>query len=74
MAAIHDLIKQIEDTRLRERLLREWAVVTKEKKFGLVFEHHLPELLPVYSARPRRGDTVALKSRPLNEIWRQKTA
>lgn len=33
MAAVHDLIAQIGDERLRER------------KFGLVFEDHLPELL-----------------------------
>ena len=59
MAAIHDLIAQIGDERLRERLSAEWARATRERKFGLVFEEHLPELLPLPKARPRKGDLVA---------------
>ena len=43
MSAIHDLINQIDDPRLRERLTAEWASALQDKKFGLVFEHHLPE-------------------------------
>ena len=58
MSAIHDLINQIDDPRLRERLMTEWANASKEKKFGLVFEDHLPELLPLHSAKPRKGDLV----------------
>jgi adenine-specific DNA-methyltransferase len=42
LSAIHDLINQIDDPRLRERLAAEWANASKEKKFGLVFEV-LPE-------------------------------
>jgi len=49
MAAIHDLISQISDPRLRERLLAEWKAASTGKKFGLVFEDHLPELLPLPS-------------------------
>lgn len=45
MAAIHDLIAQVADERLRERPAAEWARATRERKFGLVFEDHLPELL-----------------------------
>jgi adenine-specific DNA-methyltransferase len=44
MAAINDLIAQIEDRTLRERLKIEAERITKDKKFGLVFEEHLPEL------------------------------
>ena len=58
MSAIHDLIAQVSDQRLRERLAAEWASASKEKKFGLVFEDHLPELLPLYTATPRRGDGI----------------
>ena len=50
MSAIHDLIAQVSDSRLRERLSVEWANASKEKKFGLVFEDHLPELLPLHGA------------------------
>lgn len=69
MSAIHDLIAQISDLRLRERLAAEWAAASQEKKFGLVFEGHLPELLPLYGAKPRRGDLVCRKHGPLKEVW-----
>jgi adenine-specific DNA-methyltransferase len=65
-----DLIAQIEDPRLRERLAQEWAAATKEKKFGLVFDPHLPELLPLPGIRPRRGDLVARRGGDLAELWR----
>lgn len=70
MAAIHDLIAQIEDQTLRLRLLDELYRITKEKKFGLVFEDHLPELTPLYSAKVVRGSHVARKDGPLADIWR----
>jgi adenine-specific DNA-methyltransferase len=47
MAAIDDLIAQIEDKVLRKCLQMEVNRITKEKKFGLVFEDHLPELTPI---------------------------
>ena len=47
MAAIHELIKQVSDPALRERLEQEVKNVTKDKKFGLVFEEHLPECTPL---------------------------
>lgn len=69
MSAIHDLIAQISDPRLRERLAAEWATASQNKKFGLVFEQHLPELLPLYRAKPHRGDLVCRKHGPLKEVW-----
>jgi hypothetical protein len=56
LSAIHDLIAQISDPRLRDRLAAEWVSASKEKKFGLVFEEHLPELLPLHKAKPRKSD------------------
>lgn len=70
MAAIHDLLNQIPDPKLRERIAREWEAATRHKKFGLVFEQHLPEVVPIYSAKPRKGDLVAKRSGSLNETWR----
>jgi adenine-specific DNA-methyltransferase len=70
VAAIDDLIAQIEDKALRERLRLEMGRITKEKKFGLVFEDHLPELTPVYSARVRKGCNVALRDGALSALWR----
>lgn len=72
MSAIHDLIAQVSDPRLRERLAAEWASASKEKKFGLVFEDHLPELLPLYQAKPRRGDLVCRRAGPLKDVWQVK--
>jgi adenine-specific DNA-methyltransferase len=69
LSAIHDLIAQVTDPRLRERLAAEWASASKEKKFGLVFEDHLPELLPLPKARPRRGDLVCRRTGSLKDVW-----
>jgi hypothetical protein len=44
MAAIHDLIAQVADERLRKRLATAWARATHERRFGLVFGGRLPEL------------------------------
>lgn len=70
MAAMDDLIEQIEDARLRARLHQEWAATVREKKFGLVFQQHLPELLPLPKAKPRRGDLVSLRGGSLKDLWR----
>ena len=67
---MHDLIEQIEDARLRERLRQEWEASVREKKFGLVFEPHLPELLPLPKVRPRRGDLVCMREGSLKDLWR----
>lgn len=48
MAAIHDLLAQIQDEALRNRIEQEVDKLSKTKKFGLVFEEHLPECTPLY--------------------------
>jgi adenine-specific DNA-methyltransferase len=73
LSAIHDLIAQVSDPRLRERLSAEWATASQDKKFGLVFEDHLPELLPLYGVKPRRGDLVCRKLGPLQDVWQVRT-
>lgn len=70
MAAIDDLIAQIEDKTLRDRLRAEAARATKSRKFGLVFEDHLPELTPIYSAKVRKRSKVALRNGPFTDLWR----
>ncbi len=69
MSAIDSLIAQISEPRLRERLAAEWDNAKKEKKFGLVFEDHLPELLPLHGAKPRKGDLVCRRQGALKEVW-----
>ncbi len=69
MSAVSDLISQIGDARLRERLASEWAAATQHKKFGLVFEDHLPELVPLFGVRARRGDLVYRVGMPMTDLW-----
>lgn len=61
MAVIQDLLKRVADAELRARLEEEIGRLTKHKKFGLVFEEHLPECTPLYDVKIRRGMTVATK-------------
>ncbi len=70
MSAINDLISQVSDPRLRDRLAAEWANASKKTKFGLVFEDHLPELLPLHKARPRRGDLVCGRDGSMKDVWK----
>lgn len=70
MAALTDLIKQVEDKTLRERLLQEADRLSKQKKFGLVFEEHIPECAPLYGISIKRGSTVAKKVGSINDICR----
>jgi adenine-specific DNA-methyltransferase len=62
MAAIEDLIKQIADPGLRDHLAAEVARLKATKKFGLVFEEHLPELLRLPSLPVRTGTRVLKKA------------
>nr|VFK03261.1 MAG: hypothetical protein BECKH772B_GA0070898_103401 [Candidatus Kentron sp. H]VFK03622.1 MAG: hypothetical protein BECKH772A_GA0070896_103401 [Candidatus Kentron sp. H]VFK06289.1 MAG: hypothetical protein BECKH772C_GA0070978_103391 [Candidatus Kentron sp. H] len=70
MAAIDDLMDRIEDRALRERLRVEMARLAEGKKFGLVFEEHLPELTPIRAASVETGATVARRSGPLTDLRR----
>jgi len=70
MSAIDDLIKQIDDKAIRDRLRVEVDRMTEEKKFGLVFEDHLPELTAIYNAEIRVGSRVAQKEGKLTQNWR----
>lgn len=69
MSAINDLINQIEDATLRERIQREVDNLSKRKKFGLVFEEHLPECTPLYDIPVHRGVKVALKAGKVNDFY-----
>ncbi len=59
MAAIHELLKQVQDPALRAELEKEIRILSTNKKFGLVFEEHKPECTPLYDVPVRRGATVA---------------
>jgi adenine-specific DNA-methyltransferase len=69
MAAIKDLLRQITDPALRERLKNEFDRISKNKKFGLVFEEHVPECTPLYGIPIRRGSSVARKTGKMKQIF-----
>ena len=69
MALLQDLIKQIDDETLKQRIMMEVGKLTKQKKFGLVFEEHLPECTPLYDVEIRIDSKVALKTGQVSDIY-----
>ena len=69
MAAINDLINQIDDEELKKRITQELEKLTNKKKFGLVFEEHLPECVPLYDMPIKRGCKVAQKLGKVNDFY-----
>ena len=69
MALIDDLVDRIGDADLKNRIQNELKKLTKQKKFGLVFENHLPECTPLYDIAIEIGRDVAVKTGPIDEIW-----
>ena len=68
MAKFHDLLARVADDGLRAALQTEYDQMTKHKKFGLVFEEHLPECTPLWGMKIRRGMTVAKKDGDFNDV------
>lgn len=62
MALLQDLIQQIDDPALRERILQETNKLLKQKKFGLVFENIFLNGTPLYDVPIRVGSKVAIKT------------
>lgn len=72
MAAINDLIEKIADEGLRARISQELDKMTRQKKFGLVFEEHLPESVNLYDVPVKKGKRVTLrkpKEADKNKEW-----
>jgi adenine-specific DNA-methyltransferase len=70
MAKIEDLIERIPDERLRKGIAAEVKALKKTKKFGLVFEEHLPETIRLPHLPVKPGNLVALKCESGNHLWR----
>lgn len=62
MAALNDLIARIQNSDLRKQIEKEVKDLTKQKKFGLVFENHVPEMTLLYDYPISRGFKVLCKS------------
>lgn len=70
MAAIDDLIAQVSDPQLRERLRVATKKLRERKQFGLVFEEHLPECTPLYDVPVKQGCLAAKNSGEIKTIYR----
>lgn len=69
MAVLDELVQKITDPDLRSRIAAEVDRLTKQKKFGLVFEEHLPECTPLWGIPVKRGAKVARKAGPVSEVY-----
>lgn len=66
MAKIEDLIDEVGDPRLREDLAREVKDIKETKRFGLVFEEHIPETVSLFGLPIRPGLIVQNRTTPQN--------
>ena len=70
MAKIEELVRQISDPKLCDEIATQIKELKKQKRFGLVFEEHLPEMLRLPKAKIRLGNLVAHRDARGNEVWR----
>jgi adenine-specific DNA-methyltransferase len=59
---VENLISEIADARLREEIAHEVAALIERKKFGLVFEEHIPELVQLPSLPVKRSARVVKRN------------
>lgn len=69
MAAIDQYIERIPNTELQEQIREEVARLTKKKRFGLVYENHLPDNILMLEVTIRRGTKVALRGNTPNDVY-----
>ena len=64
MARIEDLIDEIADSKLRAQIAREVKHLKTHKRFGLVYEEHVPETVALFGLQVRPGDVVLVRTEP----------
>lgn len=69
MAAIDDLLDQIKDNNLRNRITKEVNRIRDNKKLGLVFEEHMTEATPLYGIKVKKGSKVAFKGDNISNMY-----
>lgn len=69
MAEIHELIERVNEPELKAQLRAAVDKLAKQKKFGLVFEEHLPECTPLYEVPVKKGCQVARKQGEANDLY-----
>lgn len=69
MAAIDQYIERIPNHELQEQIKDEVARLTKKKRFGLVYENHLPDNVIMPEVTIRRGMKVTLRGNTPNDVY-----
>ncbi len=69
MAEIHELIERVTEPGLKAQLQAAVDKLAKQKKFGLVFEEHLPECTPLYEVPVKKGRLVSRKQGETNDLY-----
>ncbi len=69
MSSINDLLSQVTDAGLRTKLEAEINKLTRHKKFGLVFEDHLPERTPLFDIPVKKNSRVTLKNSKTSDVF-----
>lgn len=69
MAAIEQYIERIADKGLQEQIRLEVERLMKKKRFGLVYENHLPDNVVMPEVTIRRGTKVALRDQTPNDVY-----
>lgn len=63
-------IEQIQDEALRARIAREVELLRGSRRFGLVFDRHLPESVRLPDHPIRKGVSVTLRDESTTQTWR----
>lgn len=66
---LDQLIGQIQDESLRARLAREVELLRGSRRFGLVFDRHLPESVRLVDHPIRKGIRVTLRDESSLQTW-----
>ena len=70
MAAINDLINQIQNEALRTRIEQEMECMQQKQDFGLVYENHEPECAMLPDVKIRRGTKVARRAGKIDRVYK----
>ena len=67
---LDEAIARIEDEALRQRITREVELLRGSRRFGLVFDRHLPESVRLPDHPIRKGVKVGLRDESSPDTWR----
>ena len=70
LAGVDDLVEQISDVGLRERLAAAVGDLRRRHRFGLVFEEHIPETTLLAGVPVSVGQVVQYRRDAKNLLWR----